>query len=82
MHTFAGLLCSSCLPAHSFSTHALLQGKQGADEAAPAAKRQRTGKAILNVSSRQLLLSSPNRLLEPLTLLSVCSFHKRACAGH
>ncbi len=62
LHTFAGLLCSSCLPVHSFSTHALLQGKQGADEAegpaAPAAKRQRTGKAILNVSSSQHLLAT------------------------
>lgn len=57
LHTFAGLLCSSCLPVHS-STHALLQGKQGADEAAPAAKRQCTGKAILNVSSSQLLLAT------------------------
>jgi len=60
--TFAGLLCSSCLPAHFFSAHALMQGKQGADEAegpaAPAAKRQRTSKAILNVSSSQHLLAT------------------------
>ena len=54
---------SSCLPVHSFSTHALLQGKQQrADEAegpaAPATKRQRTGKAILNVSSYQHLLAT------------------------
>lgn len=61
LHASAGLLCSSCLPAHSFA-HALLKGKQGADQAkgsaAPAAKRQRTGKAVLNVSSSQHMLAT------------------------